>query len=157
MRKTSVPEMVRKYHEEVVPQRPRPYAVLSNSRAVPAEDVIDVLARDAATITEWKWPYIVWPGGYHLLYRTEDGGLLCPDCATKEIKLTWGEEDELDPQWKIVEAFVYWEQPKGEEQLKCDHCGTAFVPECWEPESLANSLMEERIHRARENQKGNVT
>ncbi len=54
-----------------------------------------------------------WPGGYPIFYITEDGGVLCPDCANTEDTT-----DTDDPQWRIVGAEVNYEDP----ELYCDNC-----------------------------------
>lgn len=62
-----------------------------------------------------SWPAYAWPGGYPIYYVTEDAGLLCSDCANKNLKLTLGD----DPQWKIVAADINYE-----DFLTCGNCST---------------------------------
>ncbi len=56
-----------------------------------------------------------WPGGYPMFYVTKDCGVLCPDCANKEIDLC---NDPHDPQWYIIGADVNYEDTG----LYCDNC-----------------------------------
>lgn len=67
-----------------------------------------------------KYPAYAWPGGYPLFYLCKDGGVLCPDCANKEIELT---DDPDDPQWYIVAYDVNYE----DENMYCDHCNKHVV------------------------------
>ena len=55
------------------------------------------------------------PGGYPLYYVTDDGGVLCPDCANENIGLT---DDPNDPQWFIIGATINYEDGC----LFCNHC-----------------------------------
>lgn len=56
-----------------------------------------------------------WPGGYPLFYVTKDSGILCPDCANKNMELT---KDDNDPQWFIIGADINYE----DNELFCDNC-----------------------------------
>lgn len=60
------------------------------------------------------WDSYAWPGGYPIYHLTQDGGILCPDCANENLALTHGD----DPQWKIVHSDVNWE----DENCNCDNC-----------------------------------
>lgn len=61
-----------------------------------------------------------WPGGYPLYYLCTDGGVLCPDCANREIALI----DEAiknpgcDKQWELIGVDINYEDTS----LYCDHC-----------------------------------
>tara|TARA_Y100001951_G_C11192885_1_gene212572 strand:- start:71 stop:457 length:387 start_codon:yes stop_codon:yes gene_type:complete len=66
-----------------------------------------------------------WPGGYPVIYLTEDSGVLCPDCANgkndSEAYLDIdgrGRNGLKDPQWEICAADVHWEG----DPIPCDHC-----------------------------------
>jgi hypothetical protein len=67
-----------------------------------------------------EWPAYAWPGGYPLYYITADSGVLCPECANKNLRLTLGD----DPQWQIVACEINYE----EECLTCDNCYTVIKP-----------------------------
>ena len=67
-----------------------------------------------------KYPSYAWPGGYPLFYLCKDGGILCPDCANKEIALT---DDIDDPQWYIVGYDINYE----DESMYCDHCNKHII------------------------------
>lgn len=62
-----------------------------------------------------EWPAWAWPGGYPVFYVTKDGGVLCPDCANRNLLLTL----EGDAQWRIVASEINYE----DQDLTCDHCG----------------------------------
>lgn len=53
-----------------------------------------------------------WPGGYPMFYITRRGDVLCPDCASEELKLG---EDSFDPP---IDGDTNWEDPT----LYCDVC-----------------------------------
>lgn len=62
-----------------------------------------------------RWPSYAWPGGYEIHYITADGGVLCHECANKELERTL---DAGDCQFHIIGQEIHWEgQP-----LTCDHC-----------------------------------
>ncbi len=61
-----------------------------------------------------EWRKYAWPGGYPIYYATQDNGCLCAKCANGNIEKTL----EDDPQWKIVQSDINWEDPK----LYCDNC-----------------------------------
>jgi len=56
------------------------------------------------------------PGMYSVLYNTQDGGILCAQCANAHFDQTC---DEDDPQWYIIGYFIHWEGAS----VYCDHCG----------------------------------
>lgn len=60
-----------------------------------------------------------WPGGYPIYYLCADGGILCPDCANKEIDLIAVAKRDCDKQWQLEGYGIHWEG----EPLPCDHCG----------------------------------
>lgn len=62
-----------------------------------------------------EWPSHAWPGGYPLYYITKDCGVLSPQAANENIKLTLGD----DPQWQIVSVEINYE----DQDLVCDHLG----------------------------------
>jgi hypothetical protein len=66
-----------------------------------------------------------WPGGYEVVYYTQDGGTLCVECAqsAEGSDLT---HDNDDPQWNIVAAQNTSEL---EGFMYCDDCGKAIVEE----------------------------
>ncbi len=65
-------------------------------------------------------PYYAWPGGYQMLYYTQDGGVLCPECANGlNGSESDTEEGKDDPQWKVTGQEPYYEGAT----IQCDHCG----------------------------------
>ena len=61
----------------------------------------------------------VWPGGYETFGTMKDGGIICSECANKEVKLIVSAlKNKNDPQWELVATEVPWEG----EPLVCDHC-----------------------------------
>lgn len=72
---------------------------------------------------EFKFSHLEWQaftdlGGYPIYYLVQDGGVLCPKCANENLNLTLGE----DPQWKIVEGEINYEDP----DITCDHCNSTI-------------------------------
>lgn len=72
-------------------------------------------------------PY-VWPGGYALQARMEDGEILCHSCVQSELR------EVTDPipgsGWTIIALEVLWEGPP---EL-CAHCGREIPTEYGDPE-----------------------
>ena len=83
-----------------------------------ARDILDQF--QDFTFSHLEWPSYAFPGGYEIHFITEDGGVLCHDCANKEMERTI---DKDDPQFYIVEADVNWES-----QVYCDHCNRLIEP-----------------------------
>ena len=70
----------------------------------------------ASNGTAYVMPY-AWPGGYPIVYVTDDGGCLCPNCVQdnlEEIGTT-----HKGSGWNVVGMDANWEDPS----LFCDHCG----------------------------------
>lgn len=78
------------------------------------------------------WDKFVWPGGYQIHYITEDGGILCYDCANAEIMRTI---DPDDTQFYIVDSDVLWEGPS----LICDHCYREIKSEYGDPDAASDN------------------
>lgn len=68
------------------------------------------------TLLRKEWVKWAWPGGYPIFYVCRDSGVLCPDCANENIKLTTDPDAESD--WAIEGADINWE----DRFLTCDHC-----------------------------------
>lgn len=66
------------------------------------------------TLPRWAWP-----GGYPVIYVTDDGGTLCPGCANGENGSLASEDADPHSGWKLEGADVHWEGPPE----VCDHCG----------------------------------
>ena len=71
--------------------------------------------------SDGKLPAHVWPGGYPLIYLTEDGGVLCPACANGANGSEASVEPDADPGWKLLAGEIHYEGPPE----ICDHCGAA--------------------------------
>jgi len=84
--------------------------------------------------TDDKGQYIAyaWPGGYPVLYLTQDGGDLCPGCANGQNGSDASETID-DPQWLLVAYHVYYEGPP----ITCDHCGGETESAYGDPEVTA--------------------
>jgi putative hemolysin len=67
-------------------------------------------------------PKYCFPGGYELVYATQDGGILCNVCANEPESKN---ADSSDPQWHIIGMAVIWE----DNSIICDHCGRKIIPE----------------------------
>lgn len=62
-----------------------------------------------------------WPGGYPLFYLCADGGVLCPVCVNRELRvvlIATIESPGTDKQWEVFGVDVNWE----DESLQCDNC-----------------------------------
>lgn len=68
-----------------------------------------------------SWPKWAWPGGYPIYYVTKDVGILCADCANKELDRTLEVDDE---QFYIVAGEINYE----DNELQCDHCNCNINP-----------------------------
>jgi hypothetical protein len=66
------------------------------------------LATLRSTTGDGKLPAWAWPGGYPLIYVTENGLTVCPPCAN--------EADTSDP---VTDGDVFWEGAP----LTCEDCG----------------------------------
>jgi len=77
-----------------------------------------------------EYPKWAWPGGYTIYYLTEDGGVLCPDCANGENGSLASETSD-DPQWKLVASDLHQEGPP----LICDHCGFEMESDYGDPDA----------------------
>jgi hypothetical protein len=80
-----------------------------------------------------------WPGGYCLLFVTDDGATLCADCARKEYRqVAHARRHGLSSGWRIV-AVSNGSECDG--SAPCDHCGAelgAYLPE---PEDTARPFV----------------
>ena len=66
-----------------------------------------------------KYPAFAWPGGYPIIYVTDDSGVLCPECANGENGSEASEDAEPRSGWRLEGSDVHWEG----EPVTCDHCG----------------------------------
>lgn len=73
----------------------------------------------------FRFEYYSWPGGYPIIYITEDGGIICPDCCNSEqslIRDAWKRNDNTGG-WYVVTPDIHYE---GIEH--CDNCGKVCDP-----------------------------
>ena len=73
------------------------------------------------TFSHLEWQSSAY-GGYEIVYVVQDGGILCHQCANKELMRTL---DPDDSQFHIVGDFVNYEDT----DLFCDHCNRKIWPE----------------------------
>lgn len=83
-------------------------------------------------------PHYAWPGGYPIVYITNDNQLLCPDCATKSLL----DPDEWDD-WKPSEWFIHYEGPPE----YCGECNAEIEsaygdPAEIEPPTISKNLLD---------------
>jgi hypothetical protein len=76
------------------------------------------LTTETGPTGDTRYPAFAWPGGYPLVYRTADGGALCPECVNGRHGSEAGDRNP-DPQWRLTGCDVHWEG----EPITCDHCG----------------------------------
>jgi len=74
------------------------------------------------TFSHLEWQSYAWPGSYEIVYVVQDGGILCHQCANKELMRTL---DPDDAQFHIVGDFINYEDT----DLFCDHCNRKIGPE----------------------------
>jgi hypothetical protein len=71
-------------------------------------------------------PY-AWPGGYAVLFLTDDGGQICHKCAEKERRLIADSiGSKSNDGWRVVGAFTLADCDGGE---FCDNCSAYFPNE----------------------------
>lgn len=70
--------------------------------------------------SEWGFPAYAWPGGYKMVYQTEDGGTLCANCAYANF-------DAADSQWNVISAWIIEGACVDHGVVRCDHCGTVML------------------------------
>lgn len=67
-------------------------------------------------------PAYAWPGGYPIVYLTQYGNTVCPECA-----------NDPDPSETIVSGDVYWEGAP----MCCDRCTNTIESAYGDPEVSA--------------------
>lgn len=75
-------------------------------------------------------PAFAWPGGYPMYYVTQDGGVLCPDCANGRNGSEASETSD-DAQWKLERAEVHWEGLP----MNCEHCNAVIDSAYGDPDA----------------------
>lgn len=88
----------------------------------PADNVRSMYGLGGFTFSHLEWPKWAWPGGYEIHYYAADGGVLCADCANKELMRTI---DPDDHQFCIGLADINYED---NHHLYCDHCNRKIEP-----------------------------
>jgi hypothetical protein len=79
-------------------------------------------------------PY-TWPGSYPKIFICNDGGVLCPDCLTKNrVQVFRSTHEGQRDGWALEGVDVNWEDPA----LNCDHCGKRIESAWAEDETEAN-------------------
>ena len=83
----------------------------------PTDNARDVLNQfPDFTFSLLEYEAYAWPGGYEISYIVKDGGVLCHQCANRELERTLDPDDD---QFHIVDEFINYE----DSDLYCDHCG----------------------------------
>lgn len=68
-----------------------------------------------------------WPGGYEIYLVTDDGGVLCCECARKEYRqILYSRWNSIRDGWNVV-GYGTADQHDG--LLTCDHCNKVIVEE----------------------------
>lgn len=73
------------------------------------------------TFSHLEYESHAWPGGYEISYIVKDGGVLCHQCANRELERTLDPDDD---QFHVVGEFTNDE----DSDLYCDHCGRRIEP-----------------------------
>jgi hypothetical protein len=73
-------------------------------------------------------PAFAWPGGYTMYYLTAAGDVLCPACATADLKtqLADGQCTNDDPPVAYGAIGATEDPPEDGADLACDNCGTVI-------------------------------
>jgi len=71
-----------------------------------------------------------WPGGYQIIYITDDGGVLCPACANGENGSEASETADSGSGWKLEGYDIFFEGPS----VFCDHCNDEIESAYGDPE-----------------------
>lgn len=70
--------------------------------------------------------------GYPLVLVMQDGGILCHECARKEVKLIFADTRQgWSTSWTASRVSLHWEGPA----MTCDHCGTEIESAYGDPDS----------------------
>ena len=86
--------------------------------------------------SDGKLPAYAWPGGYPIIYVTDDGAVLCPDCANRENgSLASTGPEERGTGWFLDGCDVHWE---GAAEL-CNHCGAEIESAYGEPDTPSSN------------------
>ena len=86
------------------------------------QELLDVHAASGAQYHCSAFGAYAWPGGYPLVYVTDDGAALCPDCVNADNEAI-GESNEGDG-WHVTAVSVLWETDGGD--MFCDHCSVVI-------------------------------
>lgn len=88
----------------------------------PADRAKELLAQfPDFTFSHLEYEAYAWPGGYEIHYIVEDGGVLCHQCANRELERTLDPDDD---QFHIVDYVINYE----DSDLYCDHCNRRIEP-----------------------------
>src|SRR5574343_273479 len=79
------------------------------------------------TFSHLEYESHAWPGGYEISYIVKDCGVLCHQCANRELERTLDPDDD---QFHVVDEFINYEDP----DLFCDHCKHRIEPAYGEEE-----------------------
>jgi hypothetical protein len=91
-----------------------PDAAQWGTLCVDAPDGPGVSAHQHAPI---DWPAHAWPGGYPIVYLTDDGEILCADCMNRERECVHFHGDADG--WRVDARDIHYEGPAEH----CAHCG----------------------------------
>lgn len=80
--------------------------------------------------TDGLLPFFAWPGGYAIVYLTDDGALLCAGCANGENGSQASEDADPGSGWRMVAGDILWEGP----DETCAHCGSGMETEYGDPD-----------------------
>lgn len=71
----------------------------------------------------------VWPGGYELVYMTDDGALLCGECVRKKLRaVLWSVRHESNDGWRVVACG--YEATSADIARKCDEELVSYCAHC---------------------------
>lgn len=80
-----------------------------------------------------KLPSFAWPGGYPIVYHTDDNANLCPACANGENRSEASEFADKRSGWRIVDSDIHYEG----EPIVCDHCDAEIESAYGNPEETS--------------------
>lgn len=99
---------------------------LRHNYARPARDFPPTPEGSIALRASIRNPY-AWPGGYEMIFWTEDGGCLCHRCVRDNYRLIAEERRNYGSGWRVLYATLDCEEETDGYDLTCDQCNKVLV------------------------------
>jgi hypothetical protein len=83
-------------------------------------------------VVQGDYPAYAWPGGSQLIYHTQDGGTLCPECRNgRNGSEALTDDGSIDGQWNVTGVSAHDEGPP----IHCDHCNKPLIATYGDPDN----------------------